>query len=581
MTHPLAVTAFTGSCIAGLTWSQGAPALSLIRPDGVETTPANAAAYGIAVVSRPASILFGVSNPMPGAWQAVIGNTAADNDYHFVWFANKAIPDVHLLSPAGTVDLSTNTTPYNVQWTVPALAYGDYRAYARVYSGQPGNVSLEPTPTVTGTDQLPGEAWIIAPGVIRLLDAAAPATPVSVAMAPIADGFWACWPHNAEKDLAGYVVRYFSPDVFGNYHQHDLRIHAEVAEPNTGQQCAHLGGFNAGEQIMVQVAAYDASGNLSAFSDLNEAIAESGVPSESPDPGELVAVVITDHHVMLTWGPLSLPRDSGVWLYTARELTLGNGQREAPVDVGNLNEITLDALAPGFVWFFAVQTHDDWGRLSRFSNVAAALVSDGGDEVGDSLPDDWESAYDVDDPLQDEDGDGLSNAEEARHRTHPHYSDTDGDGFSDGTEIVGGSDPLDPNSTPATYENYTSGLLPLPELNVEPRALTFRAYTGGLTPAAQQAGVFNLGGGVLVPVIADDAPWLTPTLDGETLSVQVDQTGLPAGHHRAVVAVAGTPGSLTQNSPQSIVVDLWILAGAPPGGKKVYLPLIQKSAGGR
>lgn len=621
VTHPLAVTAFTGSFIAGLTWSQGAPALSLIRPDGVEITPANAAAYGVTVVSQPASTLFGVANPMPGTWQAAIDNTAANNDYHFVWFANKAIPDVDLLSPAGTVDLAANTTIYNVQWMVPtlpagvdvrvslyysvtnstvltetqaaggvirenlplsaggyawdlsSLAYGDYRVYARVYSGQPGNAPLEPTPTVTGTDQLPGEAWIIAPGVIRLLDAVAPAAPFNVAMIPIADGFWACWPHNAEKDLSGYVVRYFSPDVFGDYHPHDLRVHAEVAEPNTVQQCARLGGFNTGEQIMVQVAAYDASGNLSAFSDLNEAIAESGAPSESPDPGELVAVAIANQ-VTLTWGPVALPRGGGVWLYYSRGLPLGNGQREAPVDLGDLDEITLSLLDPGFVWFFAVQTHDDWGRLSRVSNVVSVLVSDGVDDDGDGMPDDWESAYDVDDPLQDEDGDGISNAEEARYRTHPHYADTDGDGFSDGTEIVGGSDPLDANSTPATYENYTSGLLPLPELNVEPRALIFRAYTGGPNPPTQYVDVSNLGGGVLAPVIADDAAWLTMTLDGETLSVQVDQTGLPAGHYRAVITVAGASGSFTQNSPQNVVVDLWVLAGAPPAHGKVYLPLI-------
>jgi hypothetical protein len=51
--HPLNVTAFTGSFIAGLTWSQGAPTLTLVRPDAVEITPANAASYGVRGQHRP------------------------------------------------------------------------------------------------------------------------------------------------------------------------------------------------------------------------------------------------------------------------------------------------------------------------------------------------------------------------------------------------------------------------------------------------------------------------------------------------------------------------------------------------
>ena len=86
-------------------------------------------------------------------------------------------------------------------------------------------------------------------------------------------------------------------------------------------------------------------------------------------------------------------------------------------------------LDPGFVWFFMVQTHDDWALSERASNWVAALVSDYLDEDGDGLPDDWEAAYEVGDPARDEDGDGLQNLLEFQHLTHPHYADTDGDGF--------------------------------------------------------------------------------------------------------------------------------------------------------
>lgn len=624
VTHPLNVTTFTGSFTAGLTWSQGAPSLTLIRPDAVEITPANAAGYGITVVSQPSSTLYGVTNPMPGTWQAKITNTAADNHYHFAWFANKDLPDMQLQTPAGNVNLSGNNTQYNVQWGVPAvpsgmdlrlslyytvtnstaltttqtlggvirenisvtdgsyawdlssLAYGDYQVYARVYSGQSGNEPFLPTPTLTGTNQLPGDLWITAPGVIHLLDSVAPAIPSGLVMVPIADGFWACWSHNPEKDLAGYVVRYFSPDVYGTERQHDIRIHAEVVEPNTWQQCARLGCFNNGEQIKVQIAAYDASGNLSSFTDLNESIADNGAPTLSLDPGELSVAVIATNQVELSWEPVDLPPGGGVWLYYSKGLPLGNGQLEPPVDFGDVDSITLSLLDPGFVWFFAVQTHDDWARLSIPSVSYPVLVSDFVDNDGDGMPDDWEIAYEVSDPALDEDGDALPNVEEVSYGTHPQVPDTDGDGFSDGTEIVGNSSPLDPNSTPATYENFTSGLLPLPDLSIDPPALIFHAYTNDFNPPTQSVGVVNLGGGTLSLTIFDNAPWLLTVLNGEILDVHVSQNGLAPGHYQAVITIAGTEGSYTQNSPQTIVVDLWVLEGAPPGGVKVYLPLVEK-----
>jgi hypothetical protein len=126
--HPLNVTAFTGSFIAGLTWSQGAPALTLIRPDAVEITPANAASYGVSVVSNTGSLMYGVPNPMPGTWQAKIENTAANNDYHLAWFANKALPEVDLLTPSGTVKLPAHETTYNVQWSVPPRCHPAWTA---------------------------------------------------------------------------------------------------------------------------------------------------------------------------------------------------------------------------------------------------------------------------------------------------------------------------------------------------------------------------------------------------------------------------------------------------------------------
>ncbi len=230
---------------------------------------------------------------------------------------------------------------------------------------------------------------------------------------------------------------------------------------------------------------------------------------------------------------MDLPPGGGVWLYYSRGLPLGNGQVEAPVDMGDIDSITLSQLDPGFVWFFAVQTHDDWARLSAPSVGFPVLVSDFVDADSDGMPDDWEAAYEVSNPDLDEDGDALTNVDEVSYGTHPHFPDTDGDGFSDGTEIVGGSAPYDPNSTPATYENFTTGLLPLPDLSVNPGELIFHAYTSGFNPPDQTVNVLNLGGGTLTPVISENASWLITTPGVDTLAIQVNKDGIAAGHYQA------------------------------------------------
>ena len=80
-------------------------------------------------------------------------------------------------------------------------------------------------------------------------------------------------------------------------------------------------------------------------------------------------------------------------------------------------------------------------------------------------------------------------------------------------EEVGGSDPhWISNSTPATYDNFTSGLLPLPELNLSHQRLTFLDFTYPSRGPPPIVSVLNLGGGTLAPQVSDNASWLNTTL---------------------------------------------------------------------
>ena len=111
--------------------------------------------------------------------------------------------------------------------------------------------------------------------------------------------------------------------------------------------------------------------------------------------------------------------------------------------------------------------------------------------------------------------------------------------------------------------------------------MTFHAFTQGPNPDAQTVALQNLGGGALSPSASADRPWLLPAIVNGSLVVNINKAGLGWGRYSSRVTVSGGAGVM--DSPQTVTVNLAMLAGAPPDGgarRALFLPLIKRDIAG-
>jgi hypothetical protein len=633
VTQPFTVTANTASFITGLSWGNGNPQLTLTRPDGQQITPANAESLGLVSFSSgdgPFARLYTALDPMPGVWQATISNATPNDDYHFVYSANRDIPTLSGLSPATDVTVTSSggdsarqviswTAPSNAEdlrvslyysttnpltstvmsgviiedlpavqggysWDMGFLAAGEYQLFATLSDG-----AQRIRPDAPGAQRTPGSSTTLAAGKITLVDTTAPVPPDGLELTPLDDALRACWNVSAAKDLAGYVLVYQRPGPLGLPVLRRLRVPATVpfaqSQSAPPRQCARIGGLNDGIEVKVSVASYDASGNLSAEGPQTSATVTEGAPDQAPPTGLLSGSVGTDLRVSLNWSTNKPLTEGGFRVYYAAGYSTGPGQQgsgaaegDAPFVVGKTPAATVSGLEPGLLYSFAVQSFDDEGRLGPLSNQLRLLVSNGVDSDKDGMADDWEQAYGVSDANGDADGDGLNNKAEFDAHTIPTLADTDRDGLSDGTEVNCGSDPLDRDSLCDTLQSLPPALL-VPRLVIDQRRLNFVGYSAGPAIPAKAITISNGGGGTLTTNARADVDWLKLTTTRDGIQVSVIHRGLAAGSYSAMITIGGDPGTYTQDSPQTVTVRLSLFRGAAPDGESrnrtLYLPIIQ------
>jgi hypothetical protein len=134
--------------------------------------------------------------------------------------------------------------------------------------------------------------------------------------------------------------------------------------------------------------------------------------------------------------------------------------------------------------------------------------------------------------------------------------------YSGNVTIAGTGATNTPQSIPVTLSVTAA---PTPTIGLSATNLSFSGMQGGSNPAAQTLTIGNTGAGTLAWSVAENAPWLTPSVLSGTgpasIIFSVNSAGMAAGTYTAPVTIAATGAT---NTPQTVTVSLTLTAPLIP-----------------
>ena len=475
-------------------------------------------------------------------------------------------------------------------WDTSVMETGLYYLYAEVDDGvndfPAGEISNPDNYCNTARSSLPPERAFSAerfPGVVRfesggslqITDTEAPPAPTGLELAGAAGALLARWDASTTRDVVAYQVRwgrqrYAMPGGWTWTSYQELRLTA-TAEPS-----ARLNGVEEATLIYrnaVAVRAIDASDNLSDWSPV-----VSANPSTEPEaqvPAAPVSISVfgrTSTSISLQWFPGTGPTPAS---YQVIYRNIGTGEMSAVE--ATLWNVGITGLETGATYQFWVNAANAEGLRSASSEVSEYVITDGVDNDGDGIPDDWEAANNLlsANMFGDADQDYRTNYQEYLAGTDPNNQDSDDDGFSDGEEAEQDTDPLNGNQHP---------ILPLyPRLALSTYTLRFHARLGNPPPGTEALSYQNTGAGSMALKAVSSAPWImayvTPSSTGGYIEVGVNGSGLQPGFYSGILSL--TPdlenGDPIIGGQQCVRVELWL---APQDATQwvtpIYLPFVMK-----
>lgn len=125
------------------------------------------------------------------------------------------------------------------------------------------------------------------------------------------------------------------------------------------------------------------------------------------------------------------------------------------------------------------------------------------------------------------------------------------------------------NESGTTFSSLMDATTTQGALAVTPTAVTLFAQRNGTMPAPIQLTVLALCGNVTWQV-SDDANWLSTSVNGQTVAVQVNQAGLANGSYLGTVTVTAVAPS--NSAPIKIPVQLLVAEEV----YRLYLPLVER-----